>query len=93
MTMGVALIEEDARVAGAVPDPITDEFDWLYMRSYLSRVIASGEQSDPLEWMIDIRARRKMNERTVLCFIFEAGTGNVGVLELSANLRTLVLLP
>ena len=86
---GLAVVEEDARAAGALPDPVTDEFPWLTTGLFSDNQAFTGNEKASLVVPIDVKARRRWNERLSLVFIFES-QGSAGVVAISGFLRMLL---
>ena len=73
MAWGVAVVTADALVAGAVPDPLTDEAQaWYYWDAYEGTIAIIGEgPRGGLEIKFDIRSKRRLRSGYRLAFIIE----------------------
>ena len=90
-TAGIIVVTEEARAAGAFPEPRSDEADWLYMRQFYSRRVLN-EPATPSDWQLDIHAKRKWGDDKVVELLFESA-GNPSTIGVSLNLRLLFALP
>ena len=88
ISIGVAVVSQDALAAGALPDPEGDfNQDWYYWTRRSLRIVATGGPAQ-VDWDLDIRSMRRLRGGYALVMISETPTNNV-VTDLEISLRTL----
>ena len=88
MSVGVAVVSQDALAAGALPDPEGDfNQDWYYWTRRSILVPALGGLFQ-LDWDFDIRSMRRLRGGYALVFISESPL-NPQITDLEVSMRTL----
>jgi len=91
---GITVMTVDALVAGAVPDPLTDNNQsWYYWNGQRKEALTSAAQGTaPPVAEFDIRSARRIRPGFRLVAIFESG-GNPGTINFSLQARLLWRVP
>ena len=93
--VGVCVVEEDARVGAAVPDPESDTFAWLYLKRFhihVPNVDGLGAPSRVYPYTLDLRTMRKLNSRTAVVMVIETIIAMPSSLAYKLQTRSLLLL-
>ena len=90
--LGIIVVDEDARVAGAVPDPWTDPAAWMWERTgwlYTSNV-ADITQAE--RFHVDIKTGRKLPQsHSALILVIENLSGSTTGFDYFVGLKALVV--
>ena len=87
------MLEEDAASSGAIPDPRSDQFSWLYTGMWTTSREAVTLARETFREAVDFKTRRRLNQRLRYSLLVEAGSTVTNAPSLSFYLRMLVMLP
>jgi len=87
---GLIKVRKENLVDAHMPDPNTDNYDWLFRAYWNLQMSDTNEANQGFNWEVDLKGMRKIRVNEDIVYIIEVDTGSAGSITWSSAFRLLL---